>query len=241
MTDVAVPMEDDCNDRGLNRRESSVSNTDERAVVQALRNPKYTFRTVRGLAAATNLSEDRVAAILADLSKRGLVRRSYRPHRQTGEEMWVLLERLKKELVDLKGKLDKQAKAKAKAKPEPKGKAKAKPKPEREPKGKAKAKAKPKPEPKGKGDDDLEADVRELATEAEKDKPDEARLERLYHRLVRRLKKASKVAKELGKVVPPVVTIGSAAVKIVGAFFGVPTTRAARVRPRVTEHGSNFR
>jgi hypothetical protein len=48
--------------------------------------------------------------------------------------MWVLLERMKEEIADLKGKLDKQAKAK------------------------------PAPEPKGNGDDELEAEVRELAT-----------------------------------------------------------------------------
>jgi hypothetical protein len=75
---------------------------EEGAVRQALRNPRFRFRTIRGIATATDLNVARVKEIINSLENKNLVRLSYRSQRDAEDALWGSLERLR----ELKEKLD---------------------------------------------------------------------------------------------------------------------------------------
>jgi hypothetical protein len=75
---------------------------EEGAVRQALQNPRFTFRTILGIATATDFNVARVQQIINSLDNKNLVRLSYWSQRGAKDALWGSLERLR----ELKEKLD---------------------------------------------------------------------------------------------------------------------------------------
>ena len=68
---------------------------EEGAVIKALRNPRFTFRTIRGIAKASDLDVASVQEIITSLERKNLVRPKYSARRGTENTLWGLLERLR--------------------------------------------------------------------------------------------------------------------------------------------------